>query len=198
MLGRPASVFLSLVALAFLFGRWGGTTIEFWLALGLPCRRLGVWPEAAVGSAGWPQPLIHPPWRACPYPLPSLPSASCCAYLMVLGDSLHPLLAAVGGDAWWTQREVLIAIVGSAVILPLCFRRTLGALAGAARTGCCKTEPHAPSLHPAAHSPLCMLVPNPSKPRRGAAPLDPARPPPRLLHTTLPRATLTPTCSPQA
>ena len=48
-------------------------------------------------------------------------------YLIILGDSFEPLLlAAFGGP----PRQASIAFISCAIILPLCFPRTLGALAG--------------------------------------------------------------------
>lgn len=48
------------------------------------------------------------------------------------GDSFQPLLQHLaGGAAWYTSRAAIIAGVGCAGILPLCFRTRLAALKGA-------------------------------------------------------------------
>ncbi len=55
---------------------------------------------------------------------------SCCAYLMILGDCFSPLLKAAAGDVWWAERDAVIAGVGTLVVLPLCFPRSLDAISG--------------------------------------------------------------------
>lgn len=50
--------------------------------------------------------------------------------LLPAGDSFTPLLQHAFGHRWWTSRNVTITAVGCAAILPLTFRRSLGALAG--------------------------------------------------------------------
>jgi amino acid permease len=55
---------------------------------------------------------------------------SATAYLIILGDCFAPLLAGLLGQAWYTQRDVVILAISCATILPLCFPRTLSAIAG--------------------------------------------------------------------
>ena len=56
---------------------------------------------------------------------------SASAYLLILGESLRPVLVAVLGEgAWYTSRSAVIAGASTIFILPLCFPRTLTAIAG--------------------------------------------------------------------
>lgn len=50
--------------------------------------------------------------------------------LSIAGDSFTPLLQHAFGHRWWTDRNLIITAVGCLAILPLTFRRSLGALAG--------------------------------------------------------------------
>ncbi|PSC71694.1 AAAP family transporter: amino acid [Micractinium conductrix] len=55
---------------------------------------------------------------------------SATAYLIILGDCFQPMLAAAFGQVWWTERDVVIAGMATAFMLPLCFPRTLNAISG--------------------------------------------------------------------
>jgi amino acid permease len=56
------------------------------------------------------------------------PFGSCIAYLIIVGDVFQPLLCAALATGWWTGRSAVIAGVGCACILPLCFPKRLAAL----------------------------------------------------------------------
>lgn len=52
--------------------------------------------------------------------------------LIILGDCFQPLLASILGEgSWLAQRDTVIGLISTVFILPLCFPRTLTALAGA-------------------------------------------------------------------
>lgn len=57
---------------------------------------------------------------------------SSIAYLIILGDSFHPILQwLVGQDstaAWWMSRQFVIGIISSSISLPLCFPTSLHAI----------------------------------------------------------------------
>lgn len=55
---------------------------------------------------------------------------SCVAYLIIIGDVFTPLLEGALGAAWYTQRDVVIAAVSTTLVLPLCFPRSMSAIAG--------------------------------------------------------------------
>jgi len=55
---------------------------------------------------------------------------SAAAYLIILGDCFTPVLTSILGAAWFTQRDFVILAASSLCILPLCFPRSLTALAG--------------------------------------------------------------------
>ncbi len=49
---------------------------------------------------------------------------SCAAYLIIIGDTVGPLLAhAFGADAWFANRQFIISFFALAIIMPLCFPR---------------------------------------------------------------------------
>jgi sodium-coupled neutral amino acid transporter 7/8 len=56
---------------------------------------------------------------------------SSIAYLIILGDSFHPILQWLAGQdstAWWMSRQFVIGIISSSVSLPLCFPTSLHAI----------------------------------------------------------------------
>ncbi len=49
---------------------------------------------------------------------------SCAAYLIIIGDTVGPLLAnGFGADAWFASRRVVITFFALVIIMPLCFPR---------------------------------------------------------------------------
>lgn len=127
MLGPTAAVLLSLVTIAYAFGRWA-------LAPPPPSRTL----PPGVRSDTCMHPTISPHRPSFPSFLsPPPPARSCCAYLMILGDCALPFLEQASGGAavWWASRDAAICLLGAAVVLPLCFPESLDTLAGESRGG---------------------------------------------------------------
>ncbi|KAL4855593.1 putative sodium-coupled neutral amino acid transporter 7 [Chlorella vulgaris] len=55
---------------------------------------------------------------------------SATAYLIILGDCFQPMLAQTFGQVWWTERDLVIFVLATLFMLPLCFPRTLDAISG--------------------------------------------------------------------
>lgn len=49
---------------------------------------------------------------------------SCAAYLIIIGDTVGPLMAnGLGADHWYCSRHVIISFFALVIILPLCYPR---------------------------------------------------------------------------
>lgn len=53
---------------------------------------------------------------------------SCVAYLIILADCLHPIVASLLGAHWYTQRNVVLTFFSSTLMFPLCLPRTLDSI----------------------------------------------------------------------
>lgn len=146
LLGRRTSLLMCLATWLFLYGSCCAYLMIIG-ALGAKksgCQKVGV--SGCGPPSGWLQAGSSPAVVRIRAIRAALSSTSRLgAWLLVLvslaGDSFTPLLQHAFGQRWWTSRRVTITAVGCAAILPLTFRRSLGALAGAVgswrQLGCC-------------------------------------------------------------
>lgn len=55
---------------------------------------------------------------------------SCVAYLIIFGDCLHPIVLGALGEHWFTRRNVVLPVLSSLTMFPLCLPRTLDSIVG--------------------------------------------------------------------
>lgn len=125
-----------LLSLPFTFGRagWAGGLLILAGVAAVECFTLYVlsrWAEA-TGAASYGE-LVHRALGPSASVLLALALllylfGSGVAYLVIIGDTVQPVLAHLSGDAAWATRSAVISGIGTAVVLPLCLPRTLSAV----------------------------------------------------------------------